>query len=548
MAAALWNVLREEVRGTVDDFKQKGAVGAFRDAALDAMDMAKDVGGMVAEGAKRATNAAVGTGETFEGESYLVGPNVPKRGATAELRFINGESTEATIIDVDGVSDPPRARVTASGMEQPVLVPILDPKVADELIANGALDSNGPLSFLHKELSMTVQEFREKGAVGVLKDATLDIVDMGTDTAKSAVDVAKSAAPTMTGATVAAVGYIGDTAKSAVDTAKTTAAYGVATEHAGSLINGISDTAKSAVDTAKTTAVYGVATEHAGSLITGIKGEWNETVQELREKGAVGTVRDAAFDAADIIGTTASSAVTTASGVIGGPTARVVVDHAGTTASSAMETASTVVNSATFHASKLLGGDGSVDSSTGPEEGQTGKQEPVPAESTAVPPVAVTAAPVAVAAAQEAATVAAKATADATAATATAAAAGSPSKTTEGESPSAVSPAVERTPTPVAEPFSPPPRFSGPPAESRAQEKPAPAQAAQAAPPPAAKTAAPAQEKPAPAQAAKTAPSPTAKVAAPDGAARKSIVSRRRDMFEKSKPNEPKSKSEELID
>jgi len=501
MAAALWNVLREEVRGTVDDFKQKGVAGTFRDAALDAMDMAKDAGGMVAEGVKRTGVAAVGTGEMFEGEAYLVGPNIPKREATAELHFINGESVEATIIDVDGVSDPPRARVTAAGMEEPVVVPILDPQMAEELIASGALESNGPLSLLHRELSTTFQELREKGAVGAFKDATLDIVDIGTDTAKSAVDVAKVVAPTLTGATTAAVGYIGDTAKSAVDTAKTTAAYGVATEHAGSLINGIKD-------------------------------EWKETVQELRDKGAVGTVRDAAFDAADLIGTTASSAATTASGVVSGPTARAVMDHAGTTASSALETASTVVNNATSHASKLLGRDGVADSE--PTAPASGENNAAPAEGAAVP-----------------------AAMAAAAATTAAAVAASQSKTIDGESPPAASPTVEHTSTPAAKPFNPPeraqvPKFSGPSAESRAQEKTAPAPAAETTPLPTAPSAGlPEQEKSAPAQMTSL---PMAKVSAPEAEAappksgRKSLVSMRRNMFEKTKASEPKTGSEELID
>jgi len=522
MAAALWNVLREEVRGTVDDFKQKGVAGTFRDAALDAMDMAKDAGGMVAEGVKRTGVAAVGTGEMFEGEAYLVGPNIPKREATAELHFINGESVEATIIDVDGVSDPPRARVTAAGMEEPVVVPILDPQMAEELIASGALESNGPLSLLHRELSTTFQELREKGAVGAFKDATLDIVDIGTDTAKSAVDVAKVVAPTLTGATTAAVGYIGDTAKSAVDTAKTTAAYGVATEHAGSLINGIKD-------------------------------EWKETVQELRDKGAVGTVRDAAFDAADLIGTTASSAATTASGVVSGPTARAVMDHAGTTASSALETASTVVNNATSHASKLLGRDGVADSE--PTAPASGENNAAPAEGAAVPAAMAAAAAEAAAGVVVAEVVAGVAAASA--ATTAAAVAASQSKTIDGESPPAASPTVEHTSTPAAKPFNPPeraqvPKFSGPSAESRAQEKTAPAPAAETTPLPTAPSAGlPEQEKSAPAQMTSL---PMAKVSAPEAEAappksgRKSLVSMRRNMFEKTKASEPKTGSEELID
>eukprot|EP00421_Protoceratium_reticulatum_P036289 CAMPEP_0168462052 /NCGR_PEP_ID=MMETSP0228-20121227/54318_1 /TAXON_ID=133427 /ORGANISM="Protoceratium reticulatum, Strain CCCM 535 (=CCMP 1889)" /LENGTH=49 /DNA_ID= /DNA_START= /DNA_END= /DNA_ORIENTATION= len=48
--ASLWSVLRQEVLGTVDDFRQKGAIGALRDAALDSKDMAVGAGGWLVDG------------------------------------------------------------------------------------------------------------------------------------------------------------------------------------------------------------------------------------------------------------------------------------------------------------------------------------------------------------------------------------------------------------------------------------------------------------------------------------------------------------------
>ena len=61
--AYLWNVLREdfgvstactadrmfdtcceEISGTIDDFREKGAWGAFKDATLDAVDLVQDAG------------------------------------------------------------------------------------------------------------------------------------------------------------------------------------------------------------------------------------------------------------------------------------------------------------------------------------------------------------------------------------------------------------------------------------------------------------------------------------------------------------------------
>ena len=42
--ASWWNVLREEINGTIDDFREKGAWGAFKDATLDAVDLVQDAG------------------------------------------------------------------------------------------------------------------------------------------------------------------------------------------------------------------------------------------------------------------------------------------------------------------------------------------------------------------------------------------------------------------------------------------------------------------------------------------------------------------------
>lgn len=39
-----WKALREEISGTIDDFREKGAWGAVKDATLDAMDLIQDAG------------------------------------------------------------------------------------------------------------------------------------------------------------------------------------------------------------------------------------------------------------------------------------------------------------------------------------------------------------------------------------------------------------------------------------------------------------------------------------------------------------------------
>ncbi|CAE7244362.1 ECI1, partial [Symbiodinium sp. KB8] len=48
--AYLWNVLREEITGTIDDLREKGAWGALKDATLDAVDLVQDAGGALVNG------------------------------------------------------------------------------------------------------------------------------------------------------------------------------------------------------------------------------------------------------------------------------------------------------------------------------------------------------------------------------------------------------------------------------------------------------------------------------------------------------------------
>jgi len=180
----------------VQDFREKGAVGALKDATLDAVDM-------VGSTAKSAANGAM--------------------------------SLASPLIDLDA---PAESSATATG---------------------GA--GNGILDGLKQELNATVQDFREKGAVGALKDATLDAVDMVGSTAKSAASGAMSLASPLV-----------DLDTSAGNSATATGGAG----------NGILD---------------------------GLKQELNATVQDFREKGAIGMMKDATLDAADIVGGAATTVV-----------------------------------------------------------------------------------------------------------------------------------------------------------------------------------------------------------------------------------------------
>lgn len=266
--ASLWNTLRSEVMGTVDEFRQKGAIGALRDAALDTKDMATDAGSWLWGNVKSLV------GEDGEGAAVLCFDGVPPRGATAPLQFSDGRVVEAVVMEVDGVSDPPRAKVKVEGIEEPLLVLV---QSASEVVRGE--DDAGLLASIKQEWNSTVQDFREKGAVGALKDATFDAVDLVGSTAGKAVDL------------------IGNTAGKAVDGARSLIDLDTPAQSTGAQAEGQGDT---------------TATGARGSvmqLVDGIRNEITETVQDFREKGAVATFKDAALDAVDLVGSTATTAV-----------------------------------------------------------------------------------------------------------------------------------------------------------------------------------------------------------------------------------------------
>ena len=272
--AGLWNALRSEVMGTVDEFRQKGAIGALRDAALDARDMATDAGSWLVGNVKSLVD---GDGNPTAVLRY---DGVPPRGATAPLQFSDGRVVQATVLQVDGVSQPPRVQVQVDGVDEAMLVlvyPTAD-MAAEEAVSDGATDA-GLLASIRQEFRDTVHDFKQKGAVGTLKDAALDAVDM-----------------------------VGSTAGKAVNLVGTTA--GKAVDGAISLIDVEQKPPEQTGDQP--------APQQRGSvmqLVDGVKSEIHSTVQDFREKGAVATFKDAALDAVDLVGSTANTVVTGAKGV-----------------------------------------------------------------------------------------------------------------------------------------------------------------------------------------------------------------------------------------
>mmetsp|Transcript_118340 Transcript_118340/g.295287 ORF Transcript_118340/g.295287 Transcript_118340/m.295287 type:complete len:560 (+) Transcript_118340:110-1789(+) len=305
--AKLWAALREEVMGTVDDFRQKGALGTLRDAALDARDMATGAGAAIIDGVQ----GIVGNdGTDRETQRAAVRSEaVPVRGATVPLEFADGRVMQAVVVDIDGVSEPPRARVTVEGIAEPLLVPILAPGAPLANQQDGDEGRSSLLDMLKSECQATVQEFREKGAVGALKDATLDAVDMVGSTAKMAASTAQSATSDVVQEfrEKGAVGALKDATMDAVDM------VGSAASGAVNLVAPSSETPNTEIDRDVSAAAAEQGTNQPAdgrrtSLLDGLKDEWEATVKDFREKGAVGAIKDATLDAVDIVGSTAKSA------------------------------------------------------------------------------------------------------------------------------------------------------------------------------------------------------------------------------------------------
>eukprot|EP00930_Biecheleria_cincta_P035354 TRINITY_DN24316_c0_g1_i2.p1 TRINITY_DN24316_c0_g1~~TRINITY_DN24316_c0_g1_i2.p1 ORF type:complete len:299 (-),score=69.39 TRINITY_DN24316_c0_g1_i2:172-1035(-) len=189
--AALWRALREEVSVTINEFREKGAVSTLRDAALDAVDIIKDTGGMI----------AVTTKTILSGDSLVLHViAMPEVGSRHQLAMKDGTTTkEVEVLAIDTISDPVRATVLVSDSGERLVVEIQSGASAQEEGAlspqEGALSQGlRVVSELRKEFHETIEDVRSKGAVGVLKDATLDAVDIIQEGAGTACDGARRVA------------------------------------------------------------------------------------------------------------------------------------------------------------------------------------------------------------------------------------------------------------------------------------------------------------------------------------------------------------------
>lgn len=303
--AYLWKALREEVLDTVDDFRQKGALGALRDAALDTAD--------IATGASRSLWDGVRGLVTVEQKMCLRVSGIPIRGTMAPLDFLDGRIMEVLVVDVDTVSNPPRARVTIPGTADLISVPIIPPEHLINNSERASMDSqlqdgiSSAFEGLKLEWDNAIKDVREKGAVGAMKDTARDAIGVVGSTAASAVSAARPYANQT-------MDIVGHTATSAVEGARSLASPLIDLDR--NIPNVTVEPRQRTDDSSAPQYVPVVggadaasSTSIATSLLDGIKFEWQETVQDIREKGAIGAVRDAAFDTVDIVSNTASIAL-----------------------------------------------------------------------------------------------------------------------------------------------------------------------------------------------------------------------------------------------
>lgn len=377
--AGFWNTLRSEVMGTVDDFRTKGVIGAVRDAALDTADVAQGAGTWLWEGVR----SAVAEGDPSR-EPILRSEAIPVRGAPVQLELPNGTVVTALVVDVDGVSTPPRARVTVPGRPEPLLVTILPPLAPGEAeaaaaqqaaassreagdAAGGAAEATagpaagGAMLFqtIRDEFSATVQDFREKGAVSTVKELGLDAVDMVGAAASTAVEGAKILGQDLIDLTRE---QPGESTAAAPGPGQGAAAV------SSSSSRGAGDAARSAdgdeatqVDPDSPGRDAAAQTEpnvYGADLLETFKQECFATVQDFREKGAVSAVKDAALDAVDIVGSTASTIAVGARSV-----ATPLLDRTGSVASNLVSNLPDLWAPEQQPSSNDVGGGGSASSS-----------------------------------------------------------------------------------------------------------------------------------------------------------------------------------------
>jgi hypothetical protein len=218
--------------------------------------------------------------------------------------------------------EPESEKVKTESAEQAEGTATSSSATAASVSADGADADSGDaekslLECLKQDCNETLAEFREKGAVNAVKDAALDVATIVKSTASNAVEGAR---------TLVAESRSGGETLEAADNPfaedavlhKDAVFHRLYTEDAAaSSSQSVTEEGAASEGEARSSESRGTApatvTENVNlldlPLFDTIKHEWNSTVQDIREKGALGAVKDAALDAKDLIGNTAKVAV-----------------------------------------------------------------------------------------------------------------------------------------------------------------------------------------------------------------------------------------------
>eukprot|EP00928_Gymnodinium_smaydae_P072289 TRINITY_DN55679_c0_g1_i1.p1 TRINITY_DN55679_c0_g1~~TRINITY_DN55679_c0_g1_i1.p1 ORF type:complete len:445 (-),score=54.64 TRINITY_DN55679_c0_g1_i1:207-1541(-) len=259
---SLWDVVRQEFTATVDDIRTKGALGALKDAALDTRDIATDAASWVTENVQTLVAS-----DADEGESAVLRfDGVPDVGFTGNVEFADGRLVEAIVIAVDSISEPPRARVTIEGSEGPLLVSVL------------RSDAQFPKASCDREVEETEARKKRGSLLDSLKSVALDTAEVVGNAAGKAVDGARSLA--------------NDLGKEDPEQSPTAS-------------SGSTQPPEDADAPSNETVSPGIDRTYIGA-----RGSILENLRnDIREKGAGVVLKSAAFDAADIVGSTAGKTV-----------------------------------------------------------------------------------------------------------------------------------------------------------------------------------------------------------------------------------------------
>lgn len=272
--AGLWEILRQEVHATVDELREKGAVGALRDAALDTCDMAADTSGRLFHGVREII---------CNGGPVLRAAEMPMQSTVGKVEYADGRVIEGLIVGVDDpISETPKVDLRCWGSDEVVRARVVAPNFG----FSGAVLNAQLMPTVGSTLPIELANNR-------MVLARILAVDENSNPPYAKVALSNTDYEPVLPVILAVPGTIG--AANQLEVVEDTWQY-----------DGIM----------------------ANPIVDACWQEWRNTMEEFREKGAVGAVKDAALDVVDIVGNTAKSAYNGAKSIAANATPLVDVEQA----------------------------------------------------------------------------------------------------------------------------------------------------------------------------------------------------------------------------